>query len=124
MCLAQHNDQIKSKTQIINNITFDIAIENCLAPLHNKFPTLRFFIDFDHDIDFEIDFDTLSQLLRMKNNLLIQLGNQEVAIVEARFKRDLAKSQSQDIVSNIRKKIKEDVDIRVKLQEDIEKQKG
>ena len=73
MCLAQHNDQTKlgSKIQIINNITFDIAIENCLAPKHEQFPTLRLFIDFDHDIDFEIDFDTLSQLLRMKNNLLI-----------------------------------------------------
>lgn len=80
-------DKTKTHIPIVKDISFDIAIENSLAPLHKTFPTMRIFIDFDKTIDLEIDLVALDQILRMKNLLLIQLENKEVQVVETRFKK-------------------------------------
>ena len=46
------------------------AIDNCLAPLHKKFPSARVNIDFDQVIDFQLDLDTLKNLNELKDGLI------------------------------------------------------
>ena len=72
----------KKEIKIINDFTFCITVENCLAPLHKKFPTLRLDIDFKERIEFDFDFHCLKTIFRLKDLLLIQLDTSDLQMVE------------------------------------------
>lgn len=71
MSLSINNDVLKDDFHIIKAISYDIAIDNCLAPLHKKFPSARVNIDFDQVIDFQLDLDTLKRLNELKDGLIV-----------------------------------------------------
>lgn len=77
----------KKEIKIINNFTFVITVENCLAPLHEMFPTLRLDIDFKEPIEFDFDFYCLKTIFRLKDLLLIQLDTSDVEMVETKIKK-------------------------------------
>ena len=77
----------KKEIKIINDFTFAITVENCLAPLHEMFPTLRLDIDFKEPITFDFDFDCLKTISRLKDLLLIQLDTSDVEMVETKIKK-------------------------------------
>ena len=81
------NDKKKTKIPIIKEINYHISFDNCLAPLHPKFPSLRVQVDLDQDIDIEIDVETLYMLLELNDQILIQLEQKEINSVRNYFKR-------------------------------------
>ena len=50
---------------LVNDISFDIRIENCLEPKHELYPTLRINFDIDKDIELEADLYCLKKFFRI-----------------------------------------------------------
>ena len=45
----------EEKIQLIKDISFTISIDNCLAPVHPVFPTIRTSLIFENRIELEMD---------------------------------------------------------------------
>ena len=89
LALARFNegeDQLVDDCRIIQDISFQIYIENCLGPLNKKFPSLRVFIDFDH-IGIDLDLSYLKPVLRVKESILTDLDDKDLQMVEGKIKK-------------------------------------
>lgn len=82
--------------QIIDNITFEISIENCLGPLNKTYPTLRVNIDFDQ-IGIDLDLSCLKNILRLKDSVLLDLENKDFTSVEAKIKKKYGEMEREKI---------------------------
>lgn len=72
---------------IIEKINLRITVANCLAPLHKLFPTLSVDITFPTQIRFDFDFIRLKLLMRIKDQLLIQLEQKTFNVLEAKLRK-------------------------------------
>jgi len=91
------NDQSKAEDyQIIEDITFEISIENCLGPLNKTYPTLRVNIDFDQ-IGIDLDLSCLKTILRLKDSVLIDLENKDFTLVNTKIKKKYNENESEKI---------------------------
>ena len=102
------NDQKKTKIPIIKEINYHISFDNCLAPLHPKFPSLRVQVDLDQDIDIEIDVETLYMLLELNDQILIQLEQKEINSVRNYFKRSEKNQMINSIAEMLQKSLSDD----------------
>jgi len=90
-----NNDQSRAEDyQIIEDITFEISIENCLGPLNKTYPTLRVNIDFDQ-IGIDLDLSCLKTILRLKDSVLIDLENKDFTQVDAKIKKKYRENESE-----------------------------
>ena len=71
---------------IIENISYNVSIENCLGPLNKIYPTLRVNVDFD-DIGIDVDLNNMPMVLRLKNRILLELENAEILKLEEKVKK-------------------------------------
>ena len=81
---------------IIEDITINISIENCLGPLNKIYPTLRVNIDFD-EIDLDLDLSCLKTILRLKDSVLLELENKDFTQIEAKIKKKFNEPNNEEI---------------------------
>ena len=87
MSLSLKNDTNQTCVEIIKQYSYDVSIDNCLEPLHHDFPSVRVFVDFDQDMDFDVELETINHLLLLKDKILVQLERKDINIVEAYFRK-------------------------------------
>ena len=63
----------KSLMPLVSNITFELRIESCLEPKHDKFPTLRLNIEIDKKIDLHADLNCIKKMFRIIDFASIQM---------------------------------------------------
>ena len=81
---------------IIEDITFEISIENCLGPLNKIYPTLRVNIDCLDEIDLDLDLSCLKTILRLKDSVLLELENKDFTQIEAKIKKKFSEPSKEE----------------------------
>lgn len=76
------------RKRFVDDISFDIIVENCLEPLHEQYPTIRLNVAFTQAA-FEVDLAAMEKVQKLLDTVLITFENKDTNKVAAEVQKKI-----------------------------------